>query len=116
MVGFFRELRHGMPDGPQLRSVVSKSPHQNEDRIVRYLRSGVLFIATPGFVEDVLAPGQIIGSAHIFTDGVWVWPGDLAHYVEKYHVRLPAEFVAHMEDQNWTIPNEESVSLDLLEF
>lgn len=114
--GFFRELRHGMPEGPQLRSLASELPQENERQIVSYLKSGVLFIATPGVVEDVLAPGHLIGSPHILTDGVWAWPGDLAHYVEKYHVRLPAEFVTHMENQDWAPPSDESVSLDRLEF
>jgi hypothetical protein len=115
-VGFFRELRHGQPDGPELRSLVSDTPQASEDRILQYLRSGVLFIATPAFVEDVLAPGNRIGSPHIFTDGVWAWPGDLAYYVAKYHARLPVEFVAHMDAQDFAAPTEDSVSVEQLEF
>ena len=30
------------------------------------------------------------------SDGVWVWPDGLAHYVERHHVMLPQAFVAHM--------------------
>ena len=115
-VGFFRELRHGMPEGPQLRSLLSETPQENEDRIARYLRSGVLFIAAPTFVEDVLAPGHVIGSPHVFTDGMWAWPGDLAYYVEKYHARLPAEFISHMARKNWAIPAEDNVPLTGLTF
>jgi hypothetical protein len=33
-----------------------------------------------------------MGSSEL-TDGEWVWPGDLAHYVWDHHVRLPDEFV-----------------------
>lgn len=29
------------------------------------------------------------------TDGVYIWPSGLAHYVEEHGVRLPHEFVAH---------------------
>ncbi|MCF2532249.1 hypothetical protein [Yinghuangia soli] len=29
------------------------------------------------------------------TDGVYVWPSGLAHYVEHHGVRLPKEFVEH---------------------
>jgi hypothetical protein len=114
-VGFFRELRHGMLDGPLLRSLISEAPQENEQRIVSYLKGGVMFIATPAIVEDVLDPGQLIGSPHILTDGVWAWSGDLPHYVEKYHVCLPSEFVAHMEKNNWAVPSEESLHLDQLE-
>jgi hypothetical protein len=30
------------------------------------------------------------------TDGSYLWPQGLAHYVRDHHVRLPAEFVAHV--------------------
>jgi len=30
------------------------------------------------------------------TDGVYVWPEGLAHYLEKHNVRLPQEFVDHV--------------------
>lgn len=114
-VGFFRELRHGEPDGPELRSLLSKVPQDDERRIVHYLRSGVVLIATPGFVEDVLSPGQVVGSPDILTDGHWAWPGDLPHYVERYHARVPSEFVAHMVENRWAVPSEDTVPLDQLE-
>jgi len=30
------------------------------------------------------------------TDGTYVWPEGLAHYVTEHNVRLPEEFVAHV--------------------
>lgn len=30
-----------------------------------------------------------------FTDGTYIWPTGLAHYVDEHHVRLLAEFVRH---------------------
>lgn len=29
------------------------------------------------------------------TDGVYIWPSGLAHYLEEHDVRLPHEFVVH---------------------
>jgi hypothetical protein len=101
-VGFFRELRHGMPNGPSLHDAQSPTAHTNEQKIVTYLRSGHLFIATPGIVRDVLMPaGPVIGSPHVMTDGEWAWPNDLPYYVGQYHVALPAEFIDHMEANDW---------------
>lgn len=31
------------------------------------------------------------------TDGAYLWPEGLAHYVVEHGVRLPAEFLAHIE-------------------
>lgn len=36
-----------------------------------------------------------IGSLE-FSDGVFVWPEGLAHYVEQHNVRLPKRFVRHL--------------------
>lgn len=30
------------------------------------------------------------------TDGEWVWPSGLIHYISKHSIRLPEEFVAHV--------------------
>lgn len=45
-----------------------------------------------------------------FTDGVYVWPEGLAHYVQEHSVRLPAEFLAHVE---WRSREQESAERDL---
>jgi hypothetical protein len=39
--------------------------------------------------------GQLNGSAE-YTDGTYVWPEGLAHYVMEHDVRLPDEFVSHV--------------------
>lgn len=31
-----------------------------------------------------------------FSDGVFLWPEGLAHYVEEHDVRLPERFVRHL--------------------
>lgn len=33
------------------------------------------------------------------TDGVYVWPEGLAHYVKAHAVRLPDDFLAHVRTQ-----------------
>ena len=38
------------------------------------------------------------------TDGTWSWPEGLAHYITVHDVRLPDEFVDHMRDLDWTVP------------
>lgn len=38
--------------------------------------------------------GQVVGNLEL-SDGVYVWPEGLAHYVLSHSVRLPAEFEQH---------------------
>lgn len=39
-----------------------------------------------------------------FTDGVWMWPEGLAHYVEHHGVMLPDAFVEHARSNSWVVP------------
>lgn len=110
-MGFFRELRHGMPDGPSLVAARSDAPRAHEAELVAYLKAGHVLFASPGPVSDVLDPeGGYIGTASILTDGVWCWPADLPVYVERYHLALPAPFLEHVLGRAWRIPEELDLS------
>jgi hypothetical protein len=104
-VGFFRELRHGMPDGPSLHDAVGTLPADLHDRVWRYLESGAVLVASSGIVDDVLDPDrQAVATPDMMTDGTWLWPRDLAYYVANHQVGLPAEFLATMESNGWRAP------------
>ncbi len=66
------------------------------------------------WVVDYLSRGQIVGVAmgssqcricnapngsREFTDGDYYWPEGLAHYVITHGVRLPAEFITHIDQR-----------------
>jgi hypothetical protein len=36
-----------------------------------------------------------MGSSDL-SDGFWVWPEGLAHYIEDHHVVLPDDFIRHV--------------------
>jgi hypothetical protein len=82
----------------------------NRDRIISYLRSGLTFVQWRGLSScrfdcaiDVFAMGS-----RCLTDGEWVWPEGLAHYIAHHEVRLPQEFVDGMRQNNWEIGLVES--------
>ena len=114
--GFFRELRHGLADGPSLRESIPKSGGKSATPLVAYLSNAPILFATPGVVDDVLAPGTEIGPPHIRTDGEWCWPSDLAYYVEKYNCRIPEDFASHMKARNFRPPLDEDVAFEEIEF
>jgi hypothetical protein len=41
------------------------------------------------------------------TDGEWLWPDGLAHYLAVHEVRLPHEFVAHARERYGRVREEE---------
>src|SRR5712671_4557363 len=86
-------LDAGLPLPQELSGEASESVR---DALCAYLRGGRLFETYRGFswcrfhcgTED-----QEIGCRE-FTDGEWVWPEGLVHYVREHGVLLPEEFIA----------------------
>ena len=106
LVGFYRELPHGLKSGPSLGDMISTYPQEEEMKIVSYLKQGLVIIACIGRATDILSEKEIvIGSPHILTDGEWAWPNDLAYYVETYHAKVPSAFIEYMKENNWVVPD-----------
>jgi hypothetical protein len=101
--GFFREMPHGDAADPSLADARRPTPSPHEDRIAAYLDAGHVYLASPGTTQDVFDPETQIGPPHQLTDGRFLWPGDLAHYVRTYHVRLDGSLLAHMLANGWAV-------------
>ena len=75
-------------------------------KIIAYLDAGREYMAFMGYSFCRFKCG--IDEAELgcrdLTDGEWVWPEGLAHYLENHDVILPAEFVDSMRARNWTVP------------
>lgn len=103
LVGFFREMIPDLPDSLSLRESVREFADYPKEQVVRYLRTAP--VAT-GFswalTHDILDSNRpIIGRFLLHSDGVWAWLDDLAHYVARYNVVLPTEFLLHLEQVNY---------------
>ena len=103
--GFFREMPHGEASDPSLSASRGDAPGPHQEAIAAYLDAGHLFIATPAPTPDVLDRKKLIGPPHYLTDGEFVWPGDAAHYVRTYNVRLPTSFVEHIMANGFAMPS-----------
>jgi hypothetical protein len=117
-VGFYHELAHGSPIGPSLELARQATPSPDEPRLARYLAAGQLYRRvvdppTPAF--DWFDRDLAIGPPHLLTDGVHVWPADLAHYVRTYHVPLPRSFLVHARRNIWRVPAVDIASLPAFE-
>ncbi|MGH0030838.1 MAG: hypothetical protein ACQGVC_13665 [Myxococcota bacterium] len=52
---------------------------------------------------DCGIPDHRMGNADL-TDGTWVWPEGLVHYVREHALPLPEPFVAHMREHDFRVP------------
>ncbi|KUN89642.1 hypothetical protein AQJ66_04185 [Streptomyces bungoensis] len=106
--GFYREIggrATTADDAPSLRDAVQDSGPWDEDRVLAYLGSALEIYTTMGAERDVLTGEEwIAGSGSLMTDGTWLWPVDLTHYVRRHHAALPREFLDHIRANNYTVP------------
>jgi hypothetical protein len=80
---------------PDVREFVDED-WADEDRIQvgLYLGNGLVARAWMGYSTCRFC-GASNGDLDL-TDGVYLWPQGLAHYVREHHVRLPDEFTEHV--------------------
>ncbi|MBM0128153.1 hypothetical protein IMY96_25640 [Pimelobacter simplex] len=64
-----------------------------------YLKYGLVARAWMGYAPCRLCDKQTNGNLDL-TDGVYLWPEGLAHYVLDHKVRPPEEFVRHVHALN----------------
>jgi hypothetical protein len=108
-VGFWRENEYwcfstpsGLPD-PRRLTRRRWRPHERP-AILNYLRTGWVGGVYAGFsycrFRLCFTPPPRMGSFDL-TDGEWVWPEGLAHYVARHAVWLPDEFVETTKSRSW---------------
>ncbi|MFE0464033.1 YrhB domain-containing protein [Kitasatospora sp. NPDC058965] len=104
-LGYYRELMPGEAQAPTMLTFLRANPTEDDPALCSYLRAGTPLVATTTLTSCCLTPtNRPLGSWALLTDGTWLWPGGLAHYVEQHHLRLPPDFVRHAHRHGWTPP------------
>ncbi|MCP3063398.1 hypothetical protein LXT21_31925 [Myxococcus sp. K38C18041901] len=110
VAGYFRELSSddsGEPsrvDTPSIVEARGKLSEAHRIRAAPYLGGGRVFVVSSGFENDWFRGTQHIAERISRTDGSWIWPDSLAHYVAIHRVALPEEFLQHMQSHQWACP------------
>lgn len=97
-----------IPEYPTAQSLVDPRWSADERQMVAtYLNAGLTYETYRGHSHCRFGchndSDEHLG-ARDFTDGVWVWPEGLGHYVDVHSVRLPGEFLAHVAENNFRMP------------
>ena len=99
LIGYWRDAA-GTRDWPNVRDFIDEGWDDDERiGVGLYLQNGLVARAWMGCSPCRLCENATNGSLDL-TDGVYVWPEGLAHYVLDHNVRLPHEFVAHVHARN----------------
>jgi len=98
------------PGWPNVEHFVDEMWDTSEREIVaQALDRGLYFRGYMGYSNCRLC-GKLNGTSE-YTDGVYVWPEGLSHYVRKHHVRLPDEFVRHVFESSGMFDDDTSVDV-----
>ncbi len=82
------------PDWPHPAALIDQDWDEEERRTVAtYFRHGTLAASFLGNSCCRICTKDV--GCHEFTDGVFVWPQGLAHYIEEHSVRLPQPLIDH---------------------
>ncbi len=68
-----------------------------------YLRAGKDAVQWRGYALCRLCAERVPLGACDLTDGEWVWPEGLEHYVEEHGICLPDEFIDWMRRRKWMV-------------
>ncbi|MEU9407859.1 hypothetical protein AB0E08_19555 [Streptomyces sp. NPDC048281] len=107
-VGFVREFFEGPVDLPGIDELTRSDSGEWQGTAavaVAYLAGSPVVAEFTETGQCLLGCGEnLVGCSSLLTDGAWVWRRDLAHYVGRHGVMLPAEFVERMRGFDWKPP------------
>jgi hypothetical protein len=103
-LGFFQEFDEDNAENDIMASCVRSEPATMQTDVVRYLQRGIPVIDVMEVSPDVLDGSAVDETGSILTDGEWYWREDLAHYVSKYNIALPDEFLADIAGRAYELP------------
>jgi hypothetical protein len=107
--GFWRWEGHDYEELPFLTSAVDPLwEPEDKDRLVSYLEQSPIVVTSSPSSRCLLCPSEVPTLCYQ-SDGAWLWPKSLAHYVREHSIVLPERFVQHIRDWNYEAPREEEM-------
>lgn len=81
-------------------------------RVGDYLEAGAVVMHTTALGIDVLKNDEKIVPLTIRTDGEYVWTGPVTYYVQTYAVAPDADFLAHVRDRDFRMPDVSAAQIE----
>lgn len=99
----------GLLPNPALLVKPKRNFEESLDHVLGYLANGSELLHWRGFSHCRICEvsDQTMGS-RCLTDGTWVWPEGLAHYVATHSIDLPDELVHLMRENSW-VPHQSEI-------
>lgn len=91
---------------PSLQSAIDRSWNQpDKGQLVRYLSQAPIAVAGGAIMTCRLCTSQVPMTT-FQSDGIWLWPKGLVHYVVQHFVVLPDRLVEHIRRHLYDPPQD----------
>ena len=95
IVGKFKEI-YNDDSLPSIKDLIQDESFDEKDRVLLYLKNAKKGAISPGNIKDVITGEKISGEFCCYNDGEYAWRSDVIYYVEKYNLKLDANFIKHI--------------------
>jgi hypothetical protein len=114
-VGFFEELGLASHYVGKMQKMIQGQASANERMVIDYLKSGYVLLDAPETAVDAIdGRARIAGASSLVSDGTWLWRLDLVHYLSKYHLSLPGDFIEHLAQRNYLMSELSESDLEII--
>lgn len=95
----YAELNPGR-NFPRLKDSLEKEAYPHKNDVLKFLMGGTVEVARVSRAKDIFSGDTIPAEVLVMHDGDFYWSNILAWYVDKYNLRLPKDFEAHILRNN----------------
>ncbi len=91
-----RDYGNGNSDAESVGDNLFGTDLQTSQRVLAYMKRAKVLAEFVSPTADPFNPEHPVRNI-IYSDGTYVWDSIVLHWIEKYRVRLPNEFLEHVE-------------------
>jgi hypothetical protein len=107
--GIWEGTVHTVEVLPSVLSAIDPSwEPDDKGGLMSYVAQAPVVLTASPSSRCLLCPSEVPTSCWQ-SDGVWLWPKSLTHYLYWHSVVLPEQFVEHIRNQNYIPPAETGV-------
>lgn len=104
--GFWRCEGHDYDELPTLKDATNSTWNPvDKEKFIAYLTHSPILISSMT-TSNCLLCAEVVPSLCYHSDGEWLWPDSLAHYVRSHNIALPDRFVHAIRERSYIPPQE----------
>lgn len=105
-VGLYREMYEGRhPELPSIFESFTGRTIGDRESVLEYMRGAPGVFDVLDVLEDLINDtDQIMSASSLVSDGIWIWRVDSMHYLSRYDLDIPEEFLLHVRQRNYDPP------------